>query len=183
VRVLWLAAGRSFPELGIGFGDGLGWWIGCGLTLAAGILLIMQTGSVLRSREKIQAVSDQIKPLRAMLPHDRREGRWFSGLSVTAGICEELLYRGFLMAYLTAAINIWAAVLASSIIFGLGHLYQGTTGIVKTAAIGLIMAGLYVLTGSLWLPMLLHALVDVNSGIMSRRVIEYMENPPDLPAE
>jgi hypothetical protein len=45
------------------------------------------------------------------------------------------------------------------------------------------MAGLYVLSGSLWLPMLLHALVDVNSGIMSRRVIEYMDNPPDLPDE
>ena len=172
VIALWLTAGRSFPDLGIGFSSGLGWWIGCGLTLAAGILLIVQAVTILRSPEQIRETRKQIEPLKALLPHTNRDARVFAGLAVTAGLCEELMYRGFLLFYFSTILNLWWAVILSSLVFGLGHLYQGRTGIVKTTVIGLIMAGLFVLTGSLWAPMLLHVLIDLTSGFVSRRVIE-----------
>jgi membrane protease YdiL (CAAX protease family) len=168
----WLAAGRSLSDLGIGFASGLGWWIGCGLTLAAGILFILQAVTILRSPERIEEARRQIEPLKALLPHTESEARAFAGLAVTAGLCEELMYRGFLLAYLSSVTNLWLAVILSSIAFGLGHLYQGKAGIAKTAVIGLIMAGLCLLTRSLWAPMLLHALIDLTSGFMGRRVIE-----------
>jgi len=103
-----------------------------------------------------------------LIPHSAKEGQLFNALSVTAGICEELLYRGFLIAYFGAFVE---AVVLSSIAFGFGHMYQGKIGIVKTGGIGLALAGLYVLTGSLWAPMVLHVLVDVNSGFVARKAL------------
>ncbi len=50
--------------------------------------------------------------------------------------------------------------------FGLGHLYQGAAGVVKTGVSGLLAGLLYLLTGSLWIPMLLHAAVDLHAGAL-----------------
>jgi membrane protease YdiL (CAAX protease family) len=97
---------------------------------------------------------------------------------VTAGLCEELLYRGFLMAYIGALWGFWPAVILSSLVFGLGHAYQGTSGIATTGTIGLILAGLFVLTGSLWVPMLLHAATDLFAGSLGRRVVERIPSTP-----
>ena len=69
--------------------------------------------------------------------------------------------------------DLWLAVVLSSIAFGFGHMYQGKIGIVKTGGIGLALAGLYVLTGSLWAPMVLHAFVDVNSGFVGRKAMSH----------
>lgn len=78
--------------------------------------------------------------------------------------------RGYLMAYIDHFFGLAAAVVVSSLVFGLGHLYQGLPGVLKTTVVGLVVAGLYVLSGSLWLPMLLHAFVDLNAGFLSRTV-------------
>jgi membrane protease YdiL (CAAX protease family) len=78
---------------------------------------------------------------------------------------EEIVFRGYLMAYFDSLVGPAGAVLASSLIFGLGHAYQGVAGIVKTGVAGLLFAGVYVATGSLLAPMLLHAVTDAVSGI------------------
>jgi membrane protease YdiL (CAAX protease family) len=60
----------------------------------------------------------------------------------------------------------WPAVVVSTIIFGLGHAYQGWKGIGKTSTAGLALALLAVGSGSLFLPILLHAVGDLASGQM-----------------
>jgi membrane protease YdiL (CAAX protease family) len=55
-------------------------------------------------------------------------------------------------------------VILSTVIFGLGHAYQGVKGIVKTGAAGLVLALLAVGSGSLFIPILLHAVGDLTSG-------------------
>ena len=109
----------------------------------------------------------------AMLPHNGREEAWFKTLSVTAGVCEEVIYRGFLMAYFTAVTNTVAAVIGSSLVFGLAHAYQGGRGLLKAAIVGALMAGLYLLTGSLWVPMVVHAAMDL--GIAAARRISLQD--------
>jgi membrane protease YdiL (CAAX protease family) len=52
-------------------------------------------------------------------------------------------------------------ILLASIIFGLCHFYQGWQGVLGTTALGAVFAGLYVATGSLLFPVILHALVDL----------------------
>ena len=97
------------------------------------------------------------------------ENRWFDMASITAGVCEEILYRGLLLATLVSLVGTWPAVAISSLIFGLGHAYQGVSGIVKTGLVGLILALLTVFSGSLFIAIVLHAVVDLTSGrIMGR---------------
>jgi membrane protease YdiL (CAAX protease family) len=125
--------------------------------------------TVLRSPEKLEHVRQQSGDLCGIAPHSSTEQRVFVLLSFTAGICEEILFRGLLLAILAAAVGTWPAVILSSAIFGLGHAYQGWTGIGKTTAAGLVMALLAVGSGSLFIPMLLHAIGDLTSGHMMGR--------------
>ena len=54
----------------------------------------------------------------------------------------------------------------AAVLFGLAHSYQGIAGMVLTAFAGLLFCGLYVATGSLLFPILLHILVDVRFAIL-----------------
>ncbi len=85
-------------------------------------------------------------------------------MSVTAGCCEELLYRGFLIWYL----NHWCppviSLLLSCTAFGLAHYYQGLSGILKTGIVGLLMGFVYLLTETLLWPALAHVLIDLGAG-------------------
>jgi uncharacterized protein len=107
----------------------------------------------------------QLETLRFFLPSSRLERRWFAALSLTAGFCEELLFRGFLLRYLhTWPLHLpflWTA-LAAAAIFGAHHLYQGAKGFVSTAIGGLIFTAMLLLTGSLWTGMAYHAAADVS---------------------
>lgn len=175
----WLFKRRALSDLGLGFETGLGWIIGGALTLIACGLLVAQTYTVLRSGKKMEEVRNQVEPLKALLPHDKREVRAFAALSVTAGICEELLYRGYLFAFIASVLGVWQAVVLSSLVFGIGHAYQGVTGILKTGGAGLVAAGLLLITGSLWAPMLLHVMLDLNSGYLGHRAIKLLESEVD----
>jgi membrane protease YdiL (CAAX protease family) len=61
-------------------------------------------------------------------------------------------------------VGTWPAVAITSVIFGLGHAYQGFSGIVKTGLVGLVLALLTVFSGSLFIAIVLHAVVDLTSG-------------------
>ena len=100
-------------------------------------------------------------------PRDLVELRWFIALSLTAGICEELLCRGYLMWALFAYVDAPLAVLAGAVIFGVEHAYQGLRGIVKTGVIGLLMIGIVWLTGSLIPAMFIHALFNATTGVLA----------------
>ena len=118
-----------------------------------------------RCTRKSQDVVQQMQSLHWILPVSRSERNWFVfGLSTSAGICEELLFRGFLLAYLSNYMSMPIAVLLSSLLFGLGHLYQGWQGVLRTAVMGLIFAGIYLWSGSLFIVIALHFAVDAYSG-------------------
>ena len=171
ILAAWLAKGRGLASLGLGLQVGTWFWLGVGLTLAALGILLGQAVLVTRSPEKLGELRDQFADLEPLLPHDRQEVSWWRALSVTAGICEEVIYRGFLIAVLAAAMSTWAAVLLAAFIFGLGHAYQGPKGILKTGLVGLVLGWFFVLTGSLWAPMLVHVVMDLAAGYVGRRAI------------
>jgi membrane protease YdiL (CAAX protease family) len=51
----------------------------------------------------------------------------------------------------------------SAALFGLGHIYLGRTGVVRTGIIGALMSAIVALTASLFPAMLLHAVADITS--------------------
>jgi uncharacterized protein len=107
----------------------------------------------------------QFEFLRFFLPASTVERRWFAALSITAGFCEELLFRGFLLQYLhTSPLHlpfVWAALI-SALIFGAHHLYQGRQGFLSTAIFGLVFTAVLLVTGSLWAGMVCHAAIDLS---------------------
>ncbi len=100
----------------------------------------------------------------ALLPRSRTERRLFAVVGVTAGVCEEWLYRGFFLAVVAAVVpglaSGWLVVVAA-VAFGAAHAYQGLGGVLLTGVLGGVFAALYLQTGSLLLPVLLHAAVDL----------------------
>lgn len=100
----------------------------------------------------------------ALLPRSTSERRLFAVVGVTAGVCEEWLYRGFFLAVVSALAPGLPAVLlvvVAAVAFGLAHGYQGRTGMLTTGVLGGVLAGVYLSTGSLLLPVLLHAAIDL----------------------
>jgi len=162
----WLLDGRDLASLGLVPAAG-GWqWLAIGVGLVGVVVMILQMLSVLRNPEKLEQIRAEMGELSLLAPQSPAEDRRFAMLAVTAGVCEEILYRGMLLAVLIPVTGIWPAVALNAVIFGLGHAYQGLSGIVKTALVGLIMALLTVFSGSLFVAILLHAVIDLASGRM-----------------
>lgn len=110
----------------------------------------------------------------ALLPRTAEERRLFTVVGLTAGICEEWLYRGFFLAVVAAVagdLPSWVLVVIAAVAFGLAHAYQGRAGVVLTGVLGGVMAALYVGTGSLLLPVLLHAAIDLRFLLVPTRVL------------
>lgn len=110
----------------------------------------------------------------ALLPRTAEERRLFTVVGLTAGICEEWLYRGFFLAVVAAVagdLPTVVLVLVAAVAFGLAHAYQGRAGIVLTGVLGGVMAALYLGTGSLLLPVLLHAAIDLRFLLVPTHVL------------
>lgn len=162
----WFLAGRNWGSLGL-VSPYHGWrWLALGLGAAAVITLVWQMVTVMKSSKHLEELRAKMGDLRALAPVTPRENRVFGLVSITAGVCEEIMYRGILLAVLTPAVGLWPAVGLSSVIFGMGHAYQGFPGIVKTTLVGLVMALLTVFSGSLLVAIVLHTVIDLTSGRM-----------------
>ena len=161
----WYWLGRPFADLGFVFAGGPGFYAGLALLVVACAYLYRMWRKLRRmTPEEKQVQVEALGDLVHFLPRTRRHLAHFAGLSVTAGIVEEIVYRGFMIWLLGNFVPLWAAVILSSVFFGLGHSYQGLEGALRTGAAGLVFAVLYVVSGSIWLPIIGHALVDMLQG-------------------
>lgn len=116
------------------------------------------------SRGPLQAVAERI------LPQSPVEMLPYLALAITAGICEEFLYRGFTMAVLTrVGFQAWLVVLLSSLLFGLAHSYQGRGGVVMTFIVGLVLGVSRLAYDSLVPAIFWHSAVDVVAGVAGAR--------------
>ncbi|QTE28681.1 CPBP family intramembrane glutamic endopeptidase [Pengzhenrongella sicca] len=99
-----------------------------------------------------------------MLPTTPRARRGWVGLAVTAGLTEEVTYRGLIVLVLALALpgaHPVAVVLVAGTVFGAAHWYQGRAGMIATGALGCLFTAMYLATGSLLVAMVLHVLIDL----------------------
>jgi membrane protease YdiL (CAAX protease family) len=149
--VAWL---RS--QLDSGFGGGLAIGILIAFVLGLVVPLLLLRGKV----DEIPAIGD----IRALLPRNRRELPYGIGLGLSAGVFEETLFRLAMPALIFGIVpNGPVAFLAASVVFGLLHVYQRWTGVLFATLLGLVLSAVYVVTGLIALPILLHALIDLRS--------------------
>jgi uncharacterized protein len=88
------------------------------------------------------------------------------GVSLAAGICEEIVFRGYLQRQFAAMTGKpKAAILAQAILFGIGHAYEGPGAVANIIVIGLILGALAKWRGNIRAGILAHAALDVLAGL------------------
>ncbi len=134
----------------------LGLLVGMTIGLGASMVAVASTP---RLRSWFQGALQRVA---ALLPATHRERWLYAGVALTAGICEELVFRGFLFHYLQGwGLTTWLVVVLAGALFGIGHIYQGLAGAVQAGALGMAFGVLYALSGSILPGMVLHALIDL----------------------
>jgi len=169
--VAWraFARGLTLPQLGLSGGRlssvFLLTFIGAALiALGHWMNLRRMAGSNHPAAEKLRAMAERL------FPQSTTETIFFTLLALTAGICEEFIFRGFVVAALFGAgLSNWAAVIVSSLMFGLAHLYQGRGGSVGTGILGVLFASVRIAYGSIFPVVIWHGVLDVVAGIAGAR--------------
>ena len=132
------------------------------------VFMVMVYFNVRQLRQmSLEKLEVELRPLRKFIPNNVTEFIPFILIAFTAGICEELLYRGWLqnlLAYGTG--SVWIGLILGAVIFGFGHAYQGKMGMVQTGIIGLIFGVVFIFTKSLVASQILHIIVDAVNGLV-----------------
>ncbi|HYQ90125.1 MAG TPA: CPBP family intramembrane glutamic endopeptidase [Candidatus Binatia bacterium] len=109
---------------------------------------------------------DTAKDIGAMLPRSPLEIAAWVALSLTAGFCEEAIFRGYLQKQFQAITgSAVVAVLLQAVIFGVSHGYQGLRNVVAITILGVVYGAIALWRRSLEPTMILHAGTDIVSGI------------------
>lgn len=147
----WRGATNFFQDIAIAFG----FWI-------AALIILSLVAHVVHATGMAQAA-------RILAPQNYLESILWVALSVTAGICEETIFRGYLQRQLVA----WTrsapvGVILSALLFGAGHIYQGTKSTVVIAVYGLLFGILAEARQNLRPGMMVHAWHDAITGLVVR---------------
>jgi uncharacterized protein len=164
---LWVANDRSWTSLGFSVPSGWRLWTSIALFLLLAAYHAFAVATLARSSDARASMRQQIGKLTAVVPHTRTELYWFGGVSLTAGFCEEFLYRGYFVWVFSPWLGWWGAAALSLSFFAVAHVYQGWNGVLRTGMVGALLTLVVAILGSLWPAIALHALIDLGSGMMA----------------
>ena len=134
-----------------------------------GTLMVIALVAIAMGMNHAGSIDDARKQIGFLAPQSALEVFVWICLSATAGFCEEVLFRGYLQKQFTRLLsNRWIAVVVVSIIFGLGHGYEGAQRMVLIALLGLAFGIMSLLRKSLRPAMMAHTLQDTISGLLLR---------------
>lgn len=181
ILILWAASQRSFETLGFKRVD----WQHQEVVIIAMILFtLLYLADILITSKSIKqhpSSSDWIKRY-SFLPQYPRELPSYLVLCMSAGLFEEIIYRGFMVAYFTPHNhnNIpWMAILAPAVLFSLAHYYQGWTAVIKITIFSILFGIIFIYSNSLYPTILMHLLVDVISGIFYMHQLNKLRDRSD----
>jgi len=179
IIILWWGYSRPFANLGFQLGK---WtpltWSLIGLFSA---LYLFDVWWEIRNPQKIaETKATWLKEI-PILPANFEEFRHFLFVAFTAGVCEEIIFRGFFINYFLSInqnneLGNWLSVIIPACMFAFGHLYQGNKAVFKISVMAIIFGWIFLLTKSLVVLMLIHFLVDVIGGYLAYRILK--EKPP-----
>lgn len=157
-----LSPGVEWAHLGLHADIGWGPVIGAAFAFVVAVVM-----APVLARRKPMPVSPTLDP---MLPRTTRE-RWCAvGASITAGVCEEIVFRGLLIAVgVSLGLPLYVAAGLALAVFTLAHLYQGARDMLFVGMLGLLLTYLYLSTGSLIVPIIVHALIDLRALLLTPR--------------
>jgi len=171
--VAWRALARSLTPVELGLGRGFDATILMWSVIGALAIGSFQWFNLRRLGRMSGTVPELMRKLaERLLPQSPLESGPYAALAVTAGVCEEFVYRGFVIAALArTGMAMWIVLLLSSVLFGLAHAYQGRSGIIGTTLMGLAFGLGRVVMLSLVPAMVWHACVDLVAGVAGPRFL------------
>lgn len=106
-----------------------------------------------RSASANSFFAKQLAAIDYLLPKTPSQRVLFLLVSVTAGICEEVIFRAFAIHYLATVLpgaSIRLCVILAALLFGIIHVGQGARGVISTGILGAVVGAMYVGFGVLW---------------------------------
>lgn len=171
---IWIVYDRDWAAIGIRAGEPISQALASGIAAVYIAIVVVSIRNIALAAEKggesAADLTQQLGDLVLMMPSTRREESWFYGVSVNAGITEELIFRGFLIWYLLHYVGtIWAAGIAV-LAFGLAHMYQGIRQLPGILLVSAVAVATYLVSNSLLVPIILHIVVDAVQGYYIARI-------------
>ena len=164
VLTLWNVTFRSFEVLGITYPV-----VDTTVIVLCVIIVLIYAGDTIFNYISSKKTRESIKELGHIMPTSWNDYSHFIFLAFAAGICEEIVFRGFMINYVKEMLidNAYAAFVAlvlPSVIFSVSHIYQGWFSVLKIFSLSLLFGAIFMYSGSLLLVIIIHVLVDLISG-------------------
>lgn len=149
--------------------------LGLSITLSLYVMAILSLKAIRAKPEAAMQIVTQFGETGPLMPKTLTEARLFQLVSVSAGVWEEIVFRGIVFGMLLPLIGVVGAMILSSLLFGFQHYYLGKIHIIKTSFVGLFMAVLYYYTETLIVPISLHIMIDLMAGLQYRAAYQVVE--------
>lgn len=145
--------------------------VGGSVGLLLGVVAIVFLG---RNATEVPTIGD----IHALLPRNRAELKFGWALSLNAGVVEELLFRLAMPVLIFALVdNAVTAIAVSLVLFGLMHAYQGVGGVIGSFILGVILMAVFLGTGNIAWPIIVHAVFDLRSLVLIPMVVYQVHVP------
>jgi len=164
---IWWGYDRSFLDLGFQVPKLNTWTI-----ILSAVFVVLYAFDLYwetQFAERRKKTIAQWKKFTPFMPVNKEELQHFNFLALSAGIAEEIVFRGFFINYGLAffgntTIGWFLAVIIPGIVFSLGHIYQGWKAVAKILLLSILFGYIFLWSESLWIVMIFHIGVDLISG-------------------
>lgn len=144
------------------------------------IILILGFALVQHSLTKVKEhyvfkLKERLNDIYHYLPKTHKELQWFIFLSISAGVCEEIIFRVFLFEFLKSYSSMIFAFITVNLIFAITHFGSGIKNLISSFILGLLFQTIFYLTENIWIAVLLHTVIDINVGILGYNINQSIE--------
>lgn len=127
--------------------------------------------------KKQGSVADTLDDTTPFLPRKMREIPAYLVMCISAGVFEEIIYRGYMVTYFLPQYNFRTglpilAVTAPALLFSLAHYYQGWQAVLKIFLLSLLLGIIFLTSGSIWVVMIIHFLIDLIGGLLAMKLMK-----------
>src|SRR5882672_6929975 len=175
VVAVWVLQHRAWAVLRLGVGQPGPTTLGAAFVAGYVVLMLVQVRALVADPARLVRFAARQTKADPLAPRTTDDQRLFALLAVTAGLCEEFLFRGFALWYFTSLVGSVAGFALAAVLFGLGHLYLGRAHAVRAAIVGAVFGLLVIGTGSLWPAIVLHVAMDLIGGAVGGRAFRAAE--------
>lgn len=179
---VWLIFHRPLADLGLTQpGNFKSWWW---LAIIFVFVYLFDTLITLSSKKSIDETVDNWKKRTPFLPTKKSELPEYFLLCFSAGVFEEIVYRGYLINYCLYLFEGYEyqqmiAVVLPALAFSVAHFYQGAKAVLKIFFLAVFFGYLLIYSNSLLIVMILHFLVDAVGGLLTIKYMKEVQQPDD----